>query len=415
MKVEMLKGNDNPFFKKDKLKSLQANGAKAASKNVLFKLLDDAYDEAINSLVLRQMFFILIFEIGDISNRAHSIFKGKTKDGGGHAAREQFMWAMSWMRVNTSKQYYKFLMKDLFRQFVGLLSILLVRVKTKKNSTVIIDVINTLAEHDEDKLVDYYAKILKKSNPVEKILIFKSLTRVRLSMRQKVNRLKEKIGTRPLTEDVLSNMRTKERFYKKLSIKMNWEFLQYPNNIKFVGMNATKKEYTGELESVLFSSGKIVEFDKDEFFNWLNILSAGARRRTRVRLLNKDNTLKGKWKSNRTDEDLGTWFLEWEQFKETKQAEERVLVEKKRQGTITEDETVKLAKVKQEAKVTTGGITLKEELESLILGKADDTIIHSILEKTKFDVNATFILDKSGSMGGHWKGMNIQGIKVLWV
>lgn len=407
MKTTMQKGNDNPFFQKKALNQLLLSGSKASSKQALVTLLDNAWDECYTSKhntikVLRQMFFILIFELGDISNRSHSIFKGKSKDSGGKAARAQFMWAMEWMRKNTFKQYYKFLMKDLFRQFVGILSILAVGVKTQKKKTDIIEIVNTIADHDKVTLAKYIAKILRKANPVEKILIFKALTRVRVSKRQKMNRVKEKIGFRPLQEETLQNMRIKEEFYALLSDEMGWEYLEYPNNIKFVGMNAEKAKYTGSLESVLFASKKIVEFDQDEFFNWLNTLPAGARRRVRVRLLTKDNQLKGKWIAKKANVDFGTWFLAWENFKEQKQQEERELVQKARTRGLTEQETVKLEQVKKEAKVNVGATSLMDELEKLMFGTPDDTLVHSVLNKIDFDVEATFIVDRSFSMAGNW-------------
>jgi len=412
MQVEMKKKNDNPFFKKNALRNLQMNGSQAQSKQQLYVLINQAWEESKNDLITRQMFFVLLFEIGDISNRQHSIFKGKNKDSGGHAAREQFMWAMQWMRKHTVKQYYKFLTKDLFRQFVGIFSILAVRIRTAKKTNKVIDVINTINEHDNDKLATYIAKILKKSNPVEKILIFKALTRVRVSKRQKTNRSNEKVGSRPLQDITMANMRAKEEFYMLLSDKMGWEYIEYPNNIKFIGMNEAKKEYSANLESRLFSSGKIKEFDREEFLIWLDTLPAGARRRTRVRLLTKENDLKGDWISKVGKEHLGKWFVSWELLKEQKQAEERVLVEKKRQGTITDAETVKLQKVKKEAKVTTGGTTLMQELESFIItDKIDNTMIHSIMDKIQFQVRPLFIVDKSGSMSG-WNHIPIKGHSV---
>jgi hypothetical protein len=111
--------------------------------------------------------------------------------------------------------------------------------------------------------------------------------------------------------------------------------------------------------------------------------------------------VKTKWKAQINGEYLGQWFLEWEEYKLQKQQEERILTEKKRQGTITEEETIKLVKTKKQAKVNTGGITLMEELTKIIEGTADDTVIHSIMSKIKFDVPATFIIDVSGSMGGY--------------
>lgn len=49
-----------------------------------------------------------------------------------------------------------------------------------------------------------------------------------------------------------------------------WEYKVEGNIVNFKGYVKWRKDYNGELESVLFSTGKIKEFNKEEFMNWLN-------------------------------------------------------------------------------------------------------------------------------------------------
>ena len=60
---------------------------------------------------------------------------------------------------------------------------------------------------------------------------------------------------------------------------MGWE-KQY-----FKGYRDWRKQYNGELESVLFSTGRINEFTKDEFISWFDKLPAQARFRVKNRIL----------------------------------------------------------------------------------------------------------------------------------
>ena len=405
--LKMKQVSENPFYKQVDLLALWQNGSTGKlDKNSLFRLLDAAWKAVKEYKLMREMFFIIVFSFGDIENRHHNILKFMKKvDNGGNSHRETFMWCMEWMRVNTQKQYYTFLMKDLFRQFTSLFSILTSRVNTEKGKKTIKKVTNTLKEHDLNFLSDYIVALINGNNPVEKTLIAKALVRPRLSKRQKTNRQGEKVsGGRKLQDQTIENMKWREKLYVLISNKMSWGYAEYPGNILFTGMNEWKKQFTGELESVLFSSGKVVEFDHDQFFKWLSSLPAGARYRVRRRLLDGDNKSKGKWFSNFNHADLAVWFLEWENYKEVVQKEERILTEKVRQGTASEEDKIKLVQVKKEAKVTTGGASLFETLTKLVTGdmKAQeaDLLIQSVMNKIIFEVPILTICDISGSMTG---------------
>lgn len=157
-----------------------------------------------------------------------------------------------------------------------------------------------------------------------------------------------------------------------------------------------RKDYNADLESVLFSTGKIVEFDKVQFMDWLNKLPAQARFRTRNRILysaKADGSLKWPVQKN--------WYQEWEKFKEKAQEEQRVLQEKVRQGTASVEDKVRLEKVKKDAKVTTGASTFKDLYREILSGDPDKLKLESFVEnKVNLPFNFLTIIDESGSMQG---------------
>jgi hypothetical protein len=192
-------------------------------------------------------------------------------------------------------------------------------------------------------------------------------------------------------------MTEKREFLEELSRMMGWE-------IAFLkGYREWRKQYNGELESVLFSTGKINEFTKDEFLSWFDKLPAQARFRVKNRILysieNKEkmDAYGGhpKWLK------FQPWLKEWETFKENKQQEQRILEEKVRQGQATDEDKDKLQKVKKEAKVTTGATNFKELYDSILRGNVDKLALESFVQnKINLPYNSLVIIDDSGSMDG---------------
>lgn len=160
-----------------------------------------------------------------------------------------------------------------------------------------------------------------------------------------------------------------------------------------------RKQYNSNLESVLFSSGKINEFDEMEFTNWLNKLPAQARYRVKNRVFYSYNQ-KNKPESGLKWPKLKTWFENWEHYKEETQKEQRVLEEKVRQGTASVEEQVRLEKVKREAKVTVGATTFKELYQDILNGNVDKLRLESFANKVNLPFNFLTIIDESGSMQG---------------
>ena len=387
MKVELNKKSDNPFYGLKNCINLYNLIGKGA---ITETLLNSCFEEVKDSKEKREMFFSLLFSIGDITAREHNIFRGRIErvDNGGSSQREDFMLIVNWLRNNHYAQFRKFLYSHLFHEYVSFDTLLANRIQTVKGKSKNIKVKKiysslSLPKQQAEDLADYCARIIKGSNPAHKYFLAKFLTRPRSGKRK---------GHKRMLPDTKSIMNAKKGFMILLSEKLGFEVVFKENFIVFKGYNEWRQEYIGNLESVLFASKKILEFDKQEFLKWLNTLPSTARFRVRTRLLSKENKLKGKWVN------LGEWFLEWEKFKENKQTEQRVIEEKVRQGVATEKEVAKLEQVKKEAKVTVGAVNFKDLYCEIVKGTVDKLKIQPFLDKINLNYNTLTFIDDSGSM-----------------
>jgi hypothetical protein len=130
-------------------------------------------------------------------------------------------------------------------------------------------------------------------------------------------------------------MEAKAKFLIQLSELMGWEYEVNGTYCNFKGYRRWRQEYNQDLESVLFSTGKIFDFDKDSFINWFDKLPAQARFRVKNRILyskNADESFKYA--------EFQKWYSEWDTFKTKKQEEQRVLEEKVRQNQATEEDKI---------------------------------------------------------------------------
>ena len=71
IKVEFNKKNENPFFGLTNCLSI------FQGHSINDDLLNNAYNEVKDDKTKREMFYSLLFSIGDITNRNHNIFHGK--------------------------------------------------------------------------------------------------------------------------------------------------------------------------------------------------------------------------------------------------------------------------------------------------------------------------------------------------
>lgn len=381
VEVKLNKSNNNPFYGLRNCLKL----AQGATGNISYDLLDACYNEVKNDKQHKEMFFSLLFSIGDITNRQHNIFKNIKKDNGGNANRGGFYNIMLWMRDRHFAQFKKFLFAGLFNEYSCFDILFCNRVQTSKNRVVkVYQSFNDITYCSV--LLEYVYKVINGTNPYDKFLVAKFLTLPRLSRRSKHKKM---------LDETKRIMGAKAKFLIQLSELMSWEYEVNGTYCNFKGYRRWRQEYNQDLESVLFSTGKIFDFDKDSFIKWFDKLPAQARFRVKNRILyskNADESFKYT--------EFQKWYSEWESFKTKKQEEQRVLEEKVRQNQATEEDKIKLAKVKKEAKVTTGATNFNELYQDIKMNKVDQLKLESFMTKVNLPYNSLVIIDDSGSMSG---------------
>ena len=381
--VEFNKKSENPF------KGLRKCLELTTAVNINTFMLDDAWNEVKDNADKKALFWSILFSVGDITGREHNIFKGKKVDGGGRAEKDNFAIILNWMILKHYEQFLKFLNAGLFNEYTCFDHLFRSRVTTKKKSTVVVSCVSMFSnsKYRED-LANYIVTVLNGNNPFNKMLVCKFLTLPRLGKRS---------GHTKILPETLCIMHDKCKFLQVLSDKMGWDYTYSKNYANFVGYRNFRKQYNSDLESVLFSSGKIKEFDEITFKNWLNNLPSQARFRVKNRVyysMMKGSETALKWPN------LKRWFDEWEKFKEQKQAEQRILEEKVRQGLASLEDVAKLETVKKEAKVTVGANNFKTLYNEICSGNIDWLKMESFLQRIKLDYNTLVIVDDSGSMTG---------------
>ncbi len=382
IQVKLNKSNDNPFYGlKNCLKLFQSVG-----NTIYASLLDACWLEVRGNKEHRQMFFSLLFSIGDITARQHNIFKGIKRDSGGNANREGFQVVLDWMWNKHQSQFVKFLEAGLFNEYTCFDLLFRNRVQTKCSRVVRIHNLFAEAEYRE-VIANYLYKVINGNNPFNKTLVAKFLTLPRVSKRSDHSKML------PETKKVMED---KVKLLIMLSELMGWEYEVNEGYANFKGYRKWRKDYNGDLESVLFSTGKINEFDKQSFIDWFDKLPSQARFRVKNRILYSKvkDTEKAKYPK------FQPWLTEWEKYKESKQAEQRVLEEKVRQGQATEEDRIKLKKVAKQAKVNTGATNFKELYNDICNGNVDKLKLETFMTKVNLPYNSLVIIDDSGSMNG---------------
>lgn len=383
-KVTLKNKRENPFNGMHHCLQLYQN----ADKNVTELMIQSAFKEA-DTKEKKEMFYSLLFSIGDITAREHKIFKNNKVDTGGTAARQNFITILKWMKKFVPKQYIKFLFSNLFNEYTNFDNLIGMRVKTQKGKKKILELID-MTDGLEQEIAEYIAKIIQSGDEFDKHLVSKFLTRPRTSKRK--NKLQE------LTKN---SHKKKSDFIRIVSDLVEWDYIDHGKWTEYKGFYEWKKKYNEELESVLFSTKKILNYDREQFIKWLNKLPSDARFRVRKRLMDGSNKPKEKWPAKFTE-----WFLNWEKSKEEAQNQQRILEEKVRQNVATEDDMIKLEKVKKEAKVTTGAVNFKDMFASIVNGSVDKVKIQPFLDKVNLPFNNLVIVDDSGSMQSSYGNMN---------
>jgi len=394
VQIEMSKKvSENAFYGlRNCLLLFQAGGKGSVS----IAMLTNAWNEVKDNKQYRELFFTILFSIGDVTARQHNLFGRNKVDSGGGAFREAFSIVMQWMKTHVPDQYKKFLFSRLFNEYTTFDNIFGIRVQTVKKTARVNKIVNMIGTSDNiPMLAEFAEQIIKGNNAFDKFLLAKFLTRPRFSKRQKHKKIL------PAT---LANMRLKAELIKQISDRCGFTYDVKDNYTDFKGWYEWRKPKLTEMESVVFSSGNAKLLDQQTFLAWIEQMPAGARFRVRKRILTKENQVKPKWAP------LGEWYLQWEKFKENRQTEQRELEEKVRQGTATVDEKVELKAITKAAKVTTGAVNFQEIMGQILKGNVDKIKIQPFLDKINIPYNTLVFVDDSGSM--HSSGREIGGAHV---
>lgn len=389
--------------------------------------LNAAWTECKGSKIKRELFFTILFSIGDIQNREHNIFRKKgikNVDGGGASARKTFLYGLDWVLRTIPNQFYTLL--PIIGEYYNLDGMMFYEIKTDRYKGNVKEILKLNV--DMNIVTDYIASVLKNPHTTEneKKLWAKWLWHIPTKTRQKkfvvteigLKSVRRKYGADYKVGDVVRGKRAKKSETQgkdtwtlnnihMLSTKMGWEIVNHKNNLEYVGYKAFKKQYLADSEATMFSSQKIKDLDKTQLLEWFNQLPSGARYRTQVRLLNKDPksnklTSNPKWTSNVAGiKYIGDIFQEWLLQKEVAQQNLRNLTKEDKEKLAKEDPK-ELKKIEKAAKVNTGAETLLDVVanffKSLSNTKEVDLIADSLLNKMNLEVPVMVIADISGSM-----------------
>lgn len=378
--VQLNKQNENPF-------SGLTSCLMLLSQEPTNSLLDSAWGEVKDSQEKKEMFFSLLFSLGDVANRQHNIFQKGKVNSGGSSKRDAFFNIMNWLRLHHFVQFREFMFAHLFNEYTCFDNLFRNRVVTSPHTSNVKTVYNVFSDPTYcQSLVVYLEGIIRGTNPFDKMLIAKFLTPPRLGIRK---------GCKKILPERLKVMKDKENLLLVLSSVMGWLTKTEKWGMNFIGYRNWRKEYNLDLESKLFSTGKINEFDHEEFISWLNHTPAQARFRVKNKVTYPDKET-GAYKYPKLNE----WYKEWEAYKEKKQEEERILTEKVRQGTASDEEKVLLKQVAKEAKVTTGATSFVDLFGEILAKRIDKLKLESFMKKVNLPYNSLVIIDDSGSMEG---------------
>lgn len=380
LQVKLSKENSNPFYGMPKTLELQQSLSKSVVVNQ--SVISNAFAEC-KTKEKREMFYSLLFSIGDITGRHHNIFGKNKVDSGGNGMRDNFRLIVDWMKKTDRKQYLKFLNAKLFNEFNCLDTLLANRVNTKPKTNKVVKHIKSYEQADIDHLAKFLVTLIKGKSPFDKMLVAKFLTRPRTSKRS---------GHKQLLAQTRESSNLKALLIQTVSDHMGWPYINHGKYMDFKGYYEWRKDYNQDLESVLFSSGKIKDLDEQEFLNWLGKQPAGARYRVKRRLFDAKGQIIEKWLKQ------AKWFQKWETFKVEAQSTQRVLEEKVRQGTASEDDKVQLVQAKKDAKVTVGANNFVSLFKEIVNGTVDKIKLQPFLDKILLAYNTLVFVDDSGSM-----------------
>lgn len=424
---------ENPFYKMSATLDLLQQGNKlsdSSTQQQVYAYLDNAWKEC-NSKEKKELFFVLVFSLGDISNREHNVFRRqgiKDPEKGGQSKRKVFMFCLKWMIEKTPQQFYTFL--PIIGEYYNLDGMMMYELRTDRWKGTLKEVLRLPI--DVATVTTHIAKVLRASTTTDNEMTLwarwlphvPSPNRIRKYIITEKNIKAFKKGGHDV--EVGGNVvvkkekkgHTKEKdswvmgFITELSNKMDWKVARIKGSLHFEGYRAFRKKYLMDTEAALFSSKRIEDMDKTQFWAWLDRQPSGARYRVACRVVLKDKsgnlTPRDKWKL-KTGENMGKLYIDWVASKQVAQTKLASLSEAQKKE-MKPDELKDLTRA---AKVNTGGDTMIDliaEVASRKLGvKEMDIKAFSLLEKVKIDVPVLVCVDKSGSMSSmslSHKGLN---------
>lgn len=381
LKVEFNNKSVNPFYGMSNTLEIFQDGSKGSS--FPSSKLDKAWAEA-KTPEQKAILLTVLFSIGDVTGRQHNLFEGKV-DAGGNSQREVFRDTVIPFLVAVTKKLPKAQRMTLIKlivEYTTMDNIVAARVQTKKNSRNVQKVINMIKVFGVGEVAEYISGVINKGTVFEKMCVAKFVTRPRFSKRS---------GKTQMLAETKAIMHDKAELIELISDNCKFVVENKGNYKNFLGFYEWRKEFNQNLESVLFSSGRIKDMDKNQFMVFLEQLPSDARFRVRNRVMFGD-----KWTN------FGDWYKDFEKFKEEKQAEQRQIETKIEQGLGDEKDAVKLKQVKKEAKVNTGAISFTQLFSQIVTGSVDELKIQPFLDKINLPYNSLVFADDSGSMNGGW-------------
>lgn len=386
LQVEFNQKSENPFYGMSNTLQIFQNGSKGMG--VSKSNLDAAYAECKND-DQRALLFAVLFFIGDVTNRQHNIFGGKT-DKGGNSQREMFrdtLVPFMWGKVKSMSKTKRRNFMTLIVEYTTMDNIFAARVKTKKNTSKVETVINMINVFGVEDVAAYATHVIQKGTTFQKMCLAKFITRPRFSKRA---------GKDKMLPETSRVMATKAELIEAISENCSFLVEDKGSYKNFTGFYNWRKEYNSNLESVLFSSGKIKDMDKEEFISFVDSCPSEARFRIRNRVMFGD-----KW------ETFKGWYTEWETFKDKAQARQRELETKIENGEATASEKEQLKTVKKQARVNTGAISFTKLFAQIVSGTVDRVKVQPFLDSIDLPYNNLVFVDDSGSMAGQWRSTGL--------
>lgn len=381
IKVEFGSKNQNPFYGMRNTLELFQVASKGAAPST--SIMSGAWGEA-DTDEKKALLVSILFFVGDVTSRQHNLFEGKV-DGGGNSQREVFRDTIIPFLVKnvakTSKAKKLGLMK-LITEYTTMDNIFASRVKTTKKTDKVLSVVNMIKVFGVESVAEYAADVILRGTTFEKICLSKFITRPRFSKRP---------GKTKMLKETTEVMATKAELLTKISDIVGFVYEDKKSYIDFLGFYAWRKEFNMGFESVLFSTQVVKDLDREQFFKVLESSPSDARFRIRNKVMFGE-----KWGP------LKAWYTEWEQFKEAKQSEQRVLETKVANGVATESDVAKLGVVKKEAKVNVGAVAFTTLFKEIITGRVDEIKIQPFLDRIKLPYNSLVFVDDSSSMDSQY-------------